>query len=212
MNQTFKNYYESTKYEAEVLVRSLIPEVPTTIIRPGIVKGHSQTGETTKFDGPYMMLNFFDKLKFSPLIPFLGGKQAVGNFVPVDYILDATLYLGHSDKGIGKTYHLTDPHAYSMKEVYAMLMQEFLNRKPIGTIPLPLVKAAMSLSFIRKWLQVEKEALDYFIYEVIYDCTQAQTDLQDSEIKLPDFKDTLKPMVQFYREHKHDLTKHIKIR
>ncbi|MEX2103913.1 MAG: SDR family oxidoreductase, partial [Bacilli bacterium] len=31
MNQTFKNHYESTKYEAEVLVREVMDSVPTTI-------------------------------------------------------------------------------------------------------------------------------------------------------------------------------------
>ena len=38
MNQSFKNHYERTKYEAEKLVRGIISKVPTTIIRPGIVK------------------------------------------------------------------------------------------------------------------------------------------------------------------------------
>lgn len=59
----FKNYYEETKYEAELRVEDLKSEVPLTIIRPGIVRGHSATGETTKFDGPYFFLNLVDRLK-----------------------------------------------------------------------------------------------------------------------------------------------------
>ncbi|WP_330219520.1 SDR family oxidoreductase [Peribacillus muralis] len=53
-------------YEAEVLVEELKKEIPITIIRPGIVKGHSQTGQTIKFDGPYFILNFLDRLSFLP--------------------------------------------------------------------------------------------------------------------------------------------------
>lgn len=211
MNQSFKNHYESTKYEAEVLVRGIMDQVPTTIIRPGIVKGHSKTGETIKFDGPYFVLNFFEKLKFLPFIPYLGNGNVEGNFVPLDYILEATIYLGHTQKGVGKTYHLTDPNPYLIKDVYKMMMEEYLKKSPTGKMPLSLAKAGLSFSSLRKWLGVEKEALDYFTLNSHYDCTQAQNDLKGSGISCPDFKEILKPMVEFYREHKNDSKKHIKI-
>lgn len=63
---SFRNHYERTKYEAELMVEELKKEIPITIIRPGIVKGHSQTGQTIKFDGPYFILNFLDRLSFLP--------------------------------------------------------------------------------------------------------------------------------------------------
>src|SRR3954468_4186146 len=56
MGQGFKNHYESTKFQAELWVRSMMDKVPTTIYRPAIVVGDSRTGETQKFDGPYYML------------------------------------------------------------------------------------------------------------------------------------------------------------
>src|SRR5262245_5696979 len=56
MGQEFKNHYESTKFQAEVWVRELLGEVPITILRPAIVVGDSETGETEKFDGPYYVL------------------------------------------------------------------------------------------------------------------------------------------------------------
>lgn len=42
----FKNYYEETKFEAELLVEEIKSVIPTTIIRPGIVRGNSITGKT----------------------------------------------------------------------------------------------------------------------------------------------------------------------
>jgi nucleoside-diphosphate-sugar epimerase len=209
--QSFKNHYESTKYEAEKLVRGIMDKVPTTIIRPGIVKGHSQTGETIKFDGPYFFLNFFDKLRFLPIIPFLGTGEAEGNFVPVDYVLDATLYLAHEDCGIGKTYHLTDPRPYRMKEVYRMVMKEYLGREPVGTIPLSAAKWFLSIPAIRRWVRVEKESLDYLHCKAEYDCSQAQNDLRESGIVCPDFQQTLGPMIAFYERHKHDPQKQLRI-
>ncbi|MCT8137196.1 SDR family oxidoreductase [Anaerobacillus sp. CMMVII] len=211
MQQQFKNHYESTKFEAEKLVHQVIDQVATTIIRPGIVKGHSKTGETLKFDGPYFVLNFFDRLKWLPRIPYLGEGEVEGNFVPVDYVINATVYLGHKDIGIGKTYHLTDPNPYSMRQVYQMLMSEYLGKNPFGTIPLSLARVFLSIPYLRKWTRVEKESLDYFQCQTKYDCTHAQADLKDSGIVCPDLRETVGAMVEFYKKHKSDEDKQIKI-
>lgn len=212
MNQSFKNHYEQTKYEAEVLVKQQMPQIPTTIIRPGIVKGHSKTGETIKFDGPYFLLNFFDRLRSLPFLPFLGEGTVQGNFVPVDYIIEATTYLGHAEIGIGKTYHLTDPAPYQVQEVYAMLCEAMTGRKPKGRIPLSWAKAALSIPQVRKWLGVEQEAMDYFTCQSIYDNSQAVRDLQDSGIRCPDFSEGVPSMVAYFMAHKHDKSKQLLIR
>ena len=47
--QTFNNFYEETKYLAEVAVRKRMPEIPTTVYRPAVVVGDSTTGATQKF-------------------------------------------------------------------------------------------------------------------------------------------------------------------
>ncbi|RPF53305.1 SDR family oxidoreductase [Aquisalibacillus elongatus] len=200
--QSFKNYYEYTKYEAEVLVEQIKDEAPVTIIRPGVVCGHSKTGETIKFDGPYFMLNIFDSLKRLPVIPYIGRSDGMGNFVPVDYIFKATIYLAHLESGSGKTYHLADPNPYKMRDVYRMLMKEYLGKDPKWAIPLPVAKLGLSLRLMRRWLGVEKESLDYSIINVNHDCQQAQEDLKGSGIQCPDFKDVVPAMVQYYQQYK----------
>ncbi|MFJ5762600.1 SDR family oxidoreductase [Neobacillus sp. NPDC093182] len=165
--ESFKNHYEETKYEAEVLVEKLKEEVPITIIRPGIVKGHSQTGETIKFDGPYFMMNFLERLKFLLLLPRLGKGEAYVNLVPIDYIIQATAYLSFLEGNAGKTYHLTDPRPYRASEIYTFMMEELLHKKPMGTLPLSVGKWFLSIKPMRKYLGVEKEALEYFTWMVI---------------------------------------------
>ena len=64
-----------------------------TIIRPGIVRGHSETGKTIKFDGPYFFMNMIDRLKWMPIIPYVGKTKACINVVPIDYIINATVFL-----------------------------------------------------------------------------------------------------------------------
>jgi len=210
--QSFKNHYERTKFEAEVLVQSIIGHIPTTIIRPGIVKGDSRTGETSKFDGPYFMLNFFEQIKYWPFVPYLGSSEAIAQLVPVDYVVKAAIYLTHHPSAVGKTYHLTDPHAYTFHEVYKRLLEEHLGKSPRGVLPISIVEAVLSIPFVRRWLKVEKEALAYFQYSVIYDSSQAERDLAGSGIALPDFMDTVKSMVDYYNKHKQDPSKHIPIR
>lgn len=202
--ESFKNHYEETKYEAEVLVEKLKKEIPITIIRPGIVKGHSQTGETIKFDGPYFMMNFLERLKFSPLLPRLGKGEAYVNLVPIDYIIQATTYLGFSENGVGKTYHLTDPRPYRATDIYSFMMKEMMNKQPRGTLPLSVCKWVLSIKPLRKYLGVEKEALDYFTWMGNFDCTQAVNDLKASGISCPDFKEGIKPMTAFYLKQKNN--------
>lgn len=207
----FKNYYEETKYEAEVLVENLKSEVPVTIIRPGIVKGHSKTGETIKFDGPYFIMNFIDRLSFMPFLPRLGKGDSVVNLVPVDYIIEATTYLTFADKGAGKTYHLTDPKPYKVSELYEMMMAELMQKKPIGSFPLGVAKAGLNFKLLRKYLGVEKEALDYFIWKGYFDSSRAQDDLAGSGIQCPDFKEGVSVMAIFYQQNKHKPNYQIKI-
>ena len=209
--QSFKNHYEATKYEAELLVENLKQRVPTTIIRPGIVKGNSKTGETIKFDGMYFMLNLLDKLAFSPILPYLGEGKVEGNFVPSDYVLEATSYLSFNPVGDGKTYHLTDPQPYLMKDLYKMLAQSYLGKTPKGKIPLNIAAIPMQAHPIQKWLKVEREALAYFSFDANYDCSQTTADLKNSGVRCPDMKETIEPMVAFYRKYKHDQEKHIEI-
>lgn len=201
--EKFKNFYEETKYEAEILVEEMKKQIPVTIIRPGIVKGNTSTGETIKFDGPYFILHFFDRLKFLPYIPYLGNSESVINLVPIDYILKATTYLSFHENGKGKTYHLTDPNPYSVTEIYELLMSELLNKKPKGRLPLRLAKIFLQYKPIQRLLKVEKEALDYFEWKGSFDCSIAQADLLGSGIVCPDFKEGLQPMVSFYKENKH---------
>lgn len=207
----FKNHYEHTKYLAEVLVEMEKQVIPTTIIRPGIVKGHSQTGETIKFDGPYFMLNFLDTLKFLPFIPHLGRGVAEFNVVPIDYIVKGTCHLAFSEKAEGKTLHLTNPSPISIREAYSIVTEILLQKAPKGSIPLTLAKSFLRVPKARKWLKVERQALDYFTWKGSFDCSEARGILTEANIHCPSFKETADNMVKYYNLHKSNRLKHVQI-
>ncbi|MRG87229.1 NAD-dependent epimerase/dehydratase family protein [Salinibacillus xinjiangensis] len=207
----FNNHYEKTKYEAEKLLEELESDIPITIIRPGIVVGHSETGETLKFDGPYFVLNFIRHLRFMPILPYFGNLDAKVNLVPLDYIIEATVFFAHDTSKESQTYHLTDPSPYTARELYSMFMQEYLGRKPRGRVPLKSAEMLLSIPFFRKWLQTEKQVLDYFTDQCEYDCRNAQKGLENSTISCPDFKSIIPNLVKYYREHEKNEEKHVKI-
>ena len=200
---SFKNYYEETKYEAELLVDDLKKVIPLTIIRPGIVQGHSETGETAKFDGPYFLLNMIDTLKGLPFLPFVGRKTSKLNVVPIDYVTKACSYLCTSPSAQGKTLHITDPSPYTVYEIYDAMVKEMTTKRTFGRLPVFLTRSLLSKMSIRQKLGVEYETLEYLTWQATFDCTDAQQILSEVGISCPDFLATLPKMVAFYNEHKH---------
>lgn len=208
----FKNYYEETKFEAELRVEDLKAEIPITIIRPGIVRGHSETGETIKFDGPYFFLNMINRLRKLPFIPFVGSVKTTINVVPVDYILKAASFICREPSAVGKTLHLTDPDPHKVFDVYSAMVKGLTGKKPIGRIPLSLTKKMLEFYKIRNILGVEYETADYLAWKATFDCTEAQKILKKGNIHCPDFIETMPAMIKFYEENKNRKELHIQIK
>lgn len=208
----FKNNYEETKFEAERMVEELKSTIPTTIIRPGIVRGNSITGETIKFDGPYFFLNMIDKVKSLPFIPYVGHSNAFINVVPVDYVIEASAFISQEPDAVGKTLHLTDPHPHPVLEVYRMMVKLMTDKFPKGRLPVQLTKKCLQLKPVRKNLGVEMETLDYLTWNGYFDCSEAKKILAKGKIKCPDFLETMPTMVKFYNKNKHKTEYHIEIK
>ncbi len=209
--KAFKNHYEETKYEAELLVEKLKQSVPTTIIRPGIVRGHSLTGETIKFDGPYFFMNMIDRLRWLPFIPYVGKSSAYINVVPIDYILEASVYLSSLEEAAGETVHLTDPSPHPIEEVYTAMVYHLTGKHAKGRLPLAVAKKSMSFIGIQRMLGVEAETLDYLSWDASFDTTIAESLLDGSGIQCADFVASIPTMSKFYVANKKNKDFHIKI-
>ncbi|MFG6116521.1 SDR family oxidoreductase [Halobacillus sp. MO56] len=207
----FKNHYEYTKYEAERLVQSVKHEVPTTIIRPGIVVGDSKEGTTAKFDGPYFILNMLAHMSYAPLLPYFGAGQVEVNLVPWDYVVRATIHLSHHNIGSGKTYHLTDPSPLTARAIYKLLAKSYLSKEPSFTVPLGWAGNTLKLPIFRKWLGMPREALDYFTCNSHYDASQALKDLENTPIKCPDFTSIQEQLVKYYKANRKEPGKQVPI-
>src|SRR4029450_3733060 len=105
----FRNYYEETKYLAEVEVEALKTELPITIHRPAVVCGDSRSGETAKYDGIYYLI--FYLLQWPSVFSAfnIGNSEVALNLVPIDFVVEAMSILARDPLAIGKTVQLADP-------------------------------------------------------------------------------------------------------
>lgn len=209
--EKFKNYYEETKFEAELLVDKLKDKLPLTIIRPGIVRGHSVTGKTIKFDGPYFILNLIDRVKRLPIIPYIGNSTSTLNTVPIDYIFEAANYLSNLEEASGKTVHLTDPKPHPIEEVFRAVAMEMTGKKPKGHLPLGVTRIFMKNKSLQRKLGVEYESIDYFTWDAYFDTSIAMDLLKGSGVFCHDFMDTLPAMISYYEKNKERQDFHVKI-
>lgn len=204
LGQGFLNHYEWTKFEAEVLVRIAIEDgLPATIYRPGIVVGDSQTGETQKYDGPYMYATYMSRLPWVALIPRVGDFDTVrAGLVPRDYVIAAMDVLSVMEESKGRTYALTDPDPPTTGEVVRIL-GDFLGRRPIKVpLPLGLTRAVVSgVPGLEKLLGLPAEALDYLAAPTTYSTTNAVRDLAGTGVTCPPFSTYAERLLEYMAAH-----------
>jgi thioester reductase-like protein len=206
LGQRFKNHYESTKFQAEVWVRSLMDRIPTTIYRPAIVVGDSRTGETQKFDGPYYVLRFIAASRERRMpIANLGRGVTPFNVVPVDFIVDAMTELAELPGAVGETVHLCDPDPLSSHDMVSVLSELFAGRAPAYTLPSRGVASALRVKPVREFYGgTPAQSVRYMNHPISYDTRRASELLAASGLRCPNFREYAPAMVAYFREHEHD--------
>jgi thioester reductase-like protein len=200
--QQFGNYYESTKHAAEVLVQERMDEIPTTIYRPGAAVGDSETGETQKYDGPYVFVEgLLDQGDFAVVPAPSGAGQAEFNVVPRDYVVDAIGYLSGIDESEGTVYHLADPDPPSTVELIKTL-GEAAGKTYTFVPPYPkgIVRGVLE-SLDPEHELVKSGSFEFQTWGASFDCSNALEDLEGSGIECPRFEEYADALVEFYENH-----------
>lgn len=196
----FKNFYEETKYHAEVRVQDRMDEIPTLIFRPGIVVGDSETGETDKFDGPYFILNALQKLPTYTLMTRVGSGDEPVNLVPVDYVVAAMTHIMGTTSPNGRVFHLTDPDPLTAQEILE-LFADLLDKK-VAYVPVPLpVARGLMRTGIGRFLGIAPELINYFDHPARYDASNTEQALAGTDISCPSLPEYAQTMVDYVRRH-----------
>jgi thioester reductase-like protein len=201
LGQEFKNNYDETKFLSEKLVRERRDSIPTVILRPTTVVGHSRTGAIEKIDGPYYALNMIAR-NMHRVVPNTGDTKF--HFGPVDFIADAFYHLFEDDESIGKVFHLVDPEPLTYLEFFELACAAMKKAKPWLVLPAPLMRPMGRLPMFEKLTGVPREAFEHSFFPIEYDSSNARTSLARHGISCPSVSSYIDVMVEYFVSHSED--------
>lgn len=204
VGQAFNNHYERTKFYAEVAVRDAMAlGLPATIYRPSIVVGDSRTGETAKYDGPYVVIRWILRQPGAAVVPVVGDPDRTRvNLVPSDFVTDAIAHLASLPHAVGRTYQLADPAPLTVTELLEVLGQATGKRIRRVHVPGKATKWAIDrVPGVHRLTKIPSASVDYFVHPTHYTVFQARADLGGAGIEVPPFVSYAGRLVDYMRQH-----------
>ncbi|HEY7752785.1 MAG TPA: SDR family oxidoreductase [Steroidobacteraceae bacterium] len=209
--------YFRTKHESEAMVRNRC-KGPWRVYRPGIVVGHSQTGQIDKVDGPYYFFKMIQKLRHSlpPWFPLIGLEGGYINLVPVDFVAAAMDHLAHVPGQDGQCFHLTDPRQRRVGEVlnlfaragHAPTMAFRVDPKLLELIPTGITATVehyrplqQVVDTVLRDLRIPRDVMQFFNWETRFDSKNAQRLLEGTEIRVPPLEDYAWRLWDYWERH-----------
>ncbi len=180
VGQRFRNPYEQSKFEAEMVVRETADRLPITVVRPSIIVGDRHSGWTASFNVLYWPLRALAKGAY-PVLP--ARRSAPVDVVSVDYVADAIVALACLPDAEGQTFHLTaSGDASSIGELLSLAVGRLECKRP------PLISPRLYRAVLqpllcrlqprrRRFLRATETYLPYFAIGVTYDNTRARAAL-----------------------------------
>ena len=209
--------YFRTKHDSEGVVRSECDR-PWRVYRPGIVVGHSETGEMDKIDGPYYFFKLIRRIRsvvpqWMPM-PGIEGREI--NIVPVDFVVRAMDHIAHEDDLDGRAFHLTDPNPLTTGEILDVFSAaahapqasarlptsvgealESAGRLAVGAVP----GADSVVEGILTDFGIPKSILTYVNYPTKFDSRQAQAALRGTGITVPPLEAYAGKLWDYWERH-----------
>ena len=196
----YRNFYEESKYLAEMEAESAKKVLPITIHRPAVVCGDSKTGETTKYDGVYYLIHYL--LRWPKLSSVnIGNREVSLNLVPVDFVVDAMAALAFDERAIGKTVQLADPSPLTTSDLFNSIARAINGGRSRVTAPRSWVYFFLMLPPSPRITGLPHHAVPYFFVKQLYDTSQAQELLAPHGIHCPPLESYVKKIVEFAAEN-----------
>ncbi len=197
----FRNFYEETKYLAEMEVERMKGDCPLTIFRPSVVVGDSRTGETAKYDGIYYVIKYYRKFPQLLRLVNVGNRDVTLNLVPVDYVVEGIAALSGDEAAAGETIALADPRPHTTAEICDAVVEAMTGRKTVVTPPMKLIEKSLYLPVSPAVSGLPHAGVPYFFLAQTYDTATAQKLLAKHGVVCPDFTDYARRLVEFVEKH-----------
>lgn len=193
----FRNFYEETKYLAEIEVEKLKSELPITIFRPSVVVGDSRTGETSKYDGIYYLIQYLRKFPALLRLVNVGNPRVKLNLVPVDFVVEGIAALAGDKRATGKTIALADPNPLTTEELFEAIAEAMTGKKSVIKPPTKLVENSLLMSISPHLTGLPHSAVPYFFLSQTYNTKIADELLAPHGIDCPSFPSYVKNLLRF---------------
>jgi NAD(P)-dependent dehydrogenase (short-subunit alcohol dehydrogenase family) len=211
--------YLKTKHESEKVVRESC-KIPFRVYRPGMVIGHSETGEMDKVDGPYYFFKLIQKIRYAlpAWVPTIGIEGGRLNVVPVDFVVNALDHIAHLDGEDGNCFHLVDSDPYKVGEIlnifaeagHAPRMAMRIDSRMFGFVP-PFIRQSLKnlppvkrlTSAVLDDMGIPRSVLSFINYPTRFDARETERVLKDTGIEVPRL-DTYSAVIWDYWERNLD--------
>lgn len=197
----FRNFYEETKYLAEVEVEAMKPDLPVTIHRPSVVVGDSETGETAKYDGIYYLIKY---LQIAPTLLRLvnvGNDKVRLNLVPVDFVVESIAALARDPEAEGRTLAIADPEPLTTAELFDVIAKEMTGRRSEFHPPASISEWFLNTRISPRLTGLPAVGVPYFFISQTYDTSNASELLAKHGIECPRFDSYIGPLLEFVDEY-----------
>jgi NAD(P)-dependent dehydrogenase (short-subunit alcohol dehydrogenase family) len=209
--------YFQTKHESEAVVREECSR-PWRVYRPGIVVGHSETGEMDKVDGPYYFFKLIRRIRnvVPQWIPMPGIEGREINIVPVDFVAKAMDHIAHLKGLDGQAFSLTDPSPLSAGQVIdtfarAAHAPQSSVRLPAGAVEAlePLLRLGVSTAplgdavtdRVLADLGIPRSVLMYVNYPTHFDSSRTEEALAGTGISVPPLEAYAGKLWDYWERH-----------
>jgi thioester reductase-like protein len=195
--QSFRNFYEQTKFEAEMLVRRAMGQVPCTVLRPGFIVGDSRTGEIDRFDGPYTVAALLLSTRLQVPLPLPGDGVAPLNVVPVDFVSSAAAAIHRDARAVGRTFQIVDPNPSSSRRVYERVAEREGKKLPRLSLGYKLTDRLLKLPGLEKLTREQRMAFASVNHLSFYGNRNTLEILDGTGISCPPIEGYLDKLIEF---------------
>lgn len=201
VGQSFKNFYEETKFLSEKLVRERLDTVPAIILRPAVVVGHSKTGYIEKIDGPYYMFITI-KRHLHLVLPDCGRTRC--HTAPVDFVTDGFYNLFEKeDAQNGSVFFLMDPAPMLYNDVFDLVCDRWPGgrMKTLLRVPPFLLSPIARNSLFEKLTGIPWKAFMYGDQVIEYNVRKSTAALAKHGVRCPPLPSYMEVLLRYFLEH-----------
>ena len=195
----FRNSADAARFGAEQLLRDSMARVPITILRPSLIVGDSQTGESDPNDGLYPLLLMMLSAPVDLRLPLPGRGDQPFNMVPVDYVVRAGLAIADDPRSSGKTFHVVDDRPLSVRRVFELVATATERPNPSGKLPSNLAGVLLRTPGLERFSHIPRAYLEQLEAEVFYDSRNTRELLAGSGIECPNAASYIQLLVEFVK-------------